>query len=241
MYEIIGEATNGNEALELIKQLSPDLIMLDIEMPFLSGLDVIHNIGIDKMPPTIFVTAYSEFAVNAFDLYAVDYLLKPFTKERFQQALEKVEKQVSTDRKSDVKKFLEYLSKAKLSKDENIKIDETSKYIQRITIDSVNPWVVIEITDIEWFSAEDHFVRIYTDKTTYLISEKISELESKLDPALFFRIHRSQIVNLQKIIKSKADKFNTLQLTLQSGKKLKVSRSKREACQIALMKWHQST
>ena len=237
-YKVIGEASTGEETVDAIKRLNPDLVLLDIEMPRSTGLEVVEQIGIDNMPPTIFVTAYSEFAIKAFELYAVDYLLKPFTKERFETAIKRVEKRISSDNnqnKADLKKLFDYLSSKKI-KNGTI-IDTDSKYLQRITVESVLPHVILECEKIELFTAEDHYVRLYTNNRNFLIPAKISDLESQLDPTRFCRVHRSQIVNLSKVSKLKNGSFGTLELLMESGKKVKVSRNRKNQVQLAMVKW----
>jgi two-component system LytT family response regulator len=171
--EIIGEATNGLQALEKIEELKPDLVFLDIEMPELDGLEVARNLG-DAGPFLIFVTAYDEFALKAFETHAVDYLLKPVAEARLKVAIEKVQKRQKPN-------FSEILSERSLA---------------RIGVKSGNRYIVVELARVSSIVAKDHYSAIQIDGRELLADEPLDSHEKKLDPAKFLRVHRSAIINI---------------------------------------------
>ncbi len=240
-FKLVGEAATGAEAIDLISESRPDLVVLDIQMPRGSGVEVIETIGVEKMPPTIFVTAYDEYAVKAFELHAVDYLLKPFTRERFDEALERGRKMIkggaAAPSHRQLKKFLDYFSKAEFPDEDNV---DDQQYLKRITVTTVEPWRTIEVNNIDWFEAQDHFVRIHSDGKSCLVAGKLSDFEKQLDPVRFFRIHRSTIVNLGSVKSVQSATFGALELKLPAGEKLRVSRSRRDETRVAFIRWQRA-
>lgn len=218
--KIVGEAANGREAIKMIRDLHPDLVFLDIQMPKIGGFDVIESIGVEKMPTVIFVTAYDEFALRAFEINAIDYLLKPFDEQRLKKAIERA-KRLIKHKESDNEineKLVRLLSEIKTE----------PKYLKRIPIKSSRGTTILLTEEIEWIGAAGHYLELHAGNKTHLIREKISDIEEKLDPENFIRIHRSTIVNIDRL-KSLHPLFNGDQLIiLKSGQELNLSRTYHE-------------
>lgn len=205
--EIVATCGNGYEALEAIEKLNPDLLFLDIQMPGLSGFDVLDLLG-KKAPPTIFVTAYDEFALKAFDANAVDYLLKPVHVKRLDQALERIKHfQASPLRKA---------------RQELIK---KSGPLQRILIRTAAGAKLVNCTDITYIEAQDDFVDVHTATDHFLKYERLSRLELLLDPSIFVRVHRSYILNIQFLDQVKPYGSDSKLAYLNGGQAVPVSRA----------------
>lgn len=216
--EIVAECENGSEAVEAIINLKPDLVFLDIQMPEISGFEVIEIIGAAKMPTVIFVTAYDDFALQAFDVSAIDYLLKPFDKERLKQAIARAKREIKWQEppSETKKKMLKLLKEVKT---------EELQYLRRIPIKTSRGTNLVLTEEIDWIGAAGHYLELHIGKDKYLIREKISHLETRLDPKFFMRIHRSTIVNLDRI-KSLHPLFSGDQLVkLKDGQELNLSRA----------------
>jgi two-component system LytT family response regulator len=218
--EVVGEADSGCDAVEAIHKLKPDLVFLDIQMPEMDGFEIVEEVGIDQMPVTVFITAYDKFAVRAFETNAVDYLLKPFDKERLTRAVERAKKEIERNTPDDFRERLEFLLKD---------VKPNPKYLKRIPIKSPRGTFLIPVEDIEWMSAAGHFVELHMkNKIIHLIRRQITQLEQKLDPEIFIRVHRSSIVNVNKI-KSMHPLFNGDHLIiLHDGTELNMSRTYHE-------------
>lgn len=181
--EIVGEAGDGLEALAIIEKFKPDLIFLDIQMPHLTGFEVLEEINQTIMPKVIFTTAYDQYAIKAFEVQALDYLLKPFDEERFQQSLKRAFDKTPTQQVTQINDLL-------------LELKAKQKHLQRILLKTNNKMVVIKTDDINWINAEEKYVNIYVGKQIHLYRETISSLEQLLDPEKFVRIHRSHIINI---------------------------------------------
>lgn len=224
--EIIGEAANGREAVELIRNLKPDLVFLDIQMPKTDGFDVIETIGVKNMPSVVFVTAFDEFALRAFDTGAVDYLLKPFNEERLKTAVTRAKREIRREIPAgEIEEKLHRLL---------AEIKQPPKYLKRIPVKQKDGMILVLTEDIDWIAAAGHYLELHTEQKTYLIREKISDFETKLDPENFVRIHRSIILNIDRI-KSLHPLFNGDHLViLQDGTELNLSRTYHEKLIAAL-------
>ncbi len=207
--ELIGEFSDGFAGLKAINELSPDVVFLDIQMPKLTGLEVLELL--DNMPSIIFTTAYDDYAVKAFELNAIDYLLKPFSRERFLKAVKKATKN-SVDNKVQLQDF----------KNQVIK----NKKLDKIVIKTSNNLHIINLHEINYISSEDDYVMIHTSKGKYLKNQTMNYYETHLNSSDFVRIHRSYIVNIQQI--NKIEKFGkeTYQVILKDDCHLKISRSR---------------
>jgi two-component system LytT family response regulator len=179
---IVGEASSGAEGVGLIRKVSPDLVFLDIQMPDVSGFDLIAEIGVEKMPAFVFVTAYSEFAVRAFEVEAVDYLCKPFDRDRLSDSLERAIRRLQVRNGQAAENGL------------GTSYDKTDPWLSRIPIKEKNGIIFVPVDGILWIEAKDKYVELHTPDRTYLARQTIQSLEESLDPKQFVRIHRSTIV-----------------------------------------------
>jgi len=202
--EIIGEARDGNEAVNMIRELRPDLVFLDVQMPGRTGVEVAEELGADALPATIFTTAYERFALKAFDVAAIDYLVKPFDDERFAQALARARKAIATQPAPK------------------------HEYLERISVESRGQIRVVPVALIDYITASGPYAELHIGDRTFAIREKMQTLEDKLDPALFFRIHRSAIVRLDRIDTLLHAAGGDYAVRLKDGTELSVSRSRRE-------------
>ena len=191
-FIVVGECRDGEETCAKIMQLAPDLVFLDVEMPELSGIDVVEKIGADRMPATIFATAYDHYAVAAFDANAIDYLLKPFDVDRFARSLAKARHRIRTEPSADYHEQLGAL----LSR-----LAGTRTYADRLLVKVNESQELIKTADIVHISAERNYIRLYTTAGTQVMRETMKAIQERLDPALFRRIHRSHIVNLDHVRK----------------------------------------
>ncbi len=211
--EVVGEAQNGLEAVDVIRNLRPDIVLLDIQMPGLNGFEVLEAVGADLLPAVIFITAFDEFAVRAFEVEAVDYLLKPFDGERFHRAFEKCRQRVGPEAEGSgqVAHLLE-------------KVLPAQPYLQRIVVREADRLFFVEVRTVLCFSAQENYVELHTAKGKYLIRETLTHLEQRLDPARFARVHRSEIVNIEGIRELQPWSHGDYQILLLDGTKLRLSR-----------------
>jgi two-component system LytT family response regulator len=225
--EIVAECENGREAIDAIRDLKPDLVFLDVQMPKIGGFEVIEIIGADKMPVVIFVTAYDEFALRAFEVNAIDYLLKPFDEERLEKAVARAKREIKKQQPSDgIEEKLRNLLK-------DVKTEP--QYIRRIPVKTSRGTTLVLTEEIDWINSAGHYLELHVGRDTHLIREKLSQLEIRLDPKIFMRIHRSTIVNLDRI-KSLHPLFNGDQLViLKDGQELNLSRTYYEKLMAHLM------
>ncbi len=219
--EIIAEAGDGRTGVERIKALDPDLVFLDVNMPELDGLGVIEEIGVEAMPPVIFVTAYDQFAVQAFDAHALDYLLKPFDEDRFRDAVDRARQTLRRDHAGSLDRRLTDLL-------EDLR---RPRHIERLAVKSGGKIIFLRTEDIEWISAEGNYARLHTKERSHLMRETMSSLETKLDPAHFIRIHRSTIVNTDAIAELEPLFQGDYVVILRNGHRLTSSRGYRSNLQ----------
>jgi len=214
---LIAEAENGVEAVKCIHDKKPDLVFLDIQMPGMTGFEVIETIGIENMPPIVFVTAYDQYAIEAFEVQAVDYLLKPFDHERFSKSFKRALERVAVpkDHASVIQQAID-------------RINQGEKYLQRIMVNIGQRYFFIQVADIAYISAEEKYVNLHTEKRSYLIRNTMNRLEQRLDPAKFARIHRSYIVNVDFIKEMQPWSHGDYIVILNDGAKLTASRRFRE-------------
>lgn len=218
--EMVAECANGREAIKAIHRLKPELVFLDIQMPNISGFEVVEAIGVEEMPAVIFVTAYDEFALRAFEINAVDYLLKPFDEARLKRAVERAKREIAGRTPApEVEEKLRRLLK---------EVRCEPKYLKRIPVKSARDTTLVLTEEIDWISAAGHYLELHVGSEKHLIREQLNRLEAKLDPEKFVRIHRSIIVNLDSI-KSLHPLFNGDHLViLNNGQELNVSRTYHE-------------
>lgn len=230
-FEVISVCKNGREAITIINRLKPDLLLLDIQMPEISGFDVLERISHENIPEVVFITAYDEFAIKAFEVNAIDYILKPFSQKRFEQALSKAKENIEgRDVNSHNKKLLEMIASLQLSIEGEVKssTDNDSVRLKRIMIKVNGSISFVEVADIDWIEGADYYVYLHSGNKAHLYRESLKNLETKLAPEQFIRIHMSTIVNLDKVKEIKSGLDGNWYVILENKKKLKVSRRRKK-------------
>lgn len=218
-------AASGSEAVCRIREGSPDLVFLDLQMPELDGFGVIQAIGVDRMPPTVFVTAYDEYAVRAFEVQALDYLLKPFGRPRFQAALQRARRHLTRERSGALAERLSALLRTGRP---------AGPPANRLMVKAGGRVVFIDVDQVIWAEAEGNYVRLHTSDATFLLRETMATALHKLGERTFFRIHRSRIVNTSEIREIHIAGGGDYQVLLVNGTRLGLSRLYREALQQRL-------
>ena len=225
---ILGESCNGREALEAIRTHSPDLIFLDVQMPEVGGFEVLASLREGHIPHVIFVTAYDQYAVRAFEVHALDYLLKPFDQERFNSAWQRARAQIMRDRNSGMdQRIVSLLEELKAG---------SNKYLERLVIKANGRIYFLDVNEIDWIEAEGNYVSVHSAKKSHLLRETISSLESQLNPKKFVRIHRSSIVRIDQIQELQPWFHGEYRIILHDGTQLTLSRNHRDKLQEALGK-----
>jgi two-component system LytT family response regulator len=224
---IVGECANGAEAIEAIQNLKPDLVLLDVQMPEVGGFAVLDALKDQQLPPVIFITAYDHYAVRAFEVHALDYLLKPFDRERFRTAIERAKRHFRRENSSGNGIDARLLALLE-------QIRETPRYHERLVVKSAGRVFFLNTGEIDWIEAEGNYVNIHTGKKAYLLRETITGLEAQLDPREFVRIHRSAIVNISRIKELQPWSHGEYHVILHDGTRLTLSRSYRDKLQSAL-------
>jgi len=216
LIELVGEAKDGVEAVQMIEQTSPDLVLLDIQMPILDGFGAIE--ALREPPAIIFVTAYDEYAILAFEVNALDYLLKPFSQERLERAIQRAHKELTAGQEfaDKIGPLLESLR-------------EEKRYTQRIAVRKADRILVLDVGRIDWIEAERGGVVVHVGEETHPISRTLAELEARLDPVLFFRAHRSVIINLNRVKEIIPWFAGSHKLRLTTGAEVDLSRSRAKA------------
>lgn len=231
---VVGEAEDGPEAAQAIQDLTPDLVFLDVQMPGMSGIDVIEEVGREAMPVTVFVTAYDQYAIKAFDLAAVDYLLKPFDDERFKQALARARKQIENREAEAIShRLLQMLRERDPSLLEEASTRD-EPYLERIAVQGHGKARIIPVDTITHITADGSYAELHTADDTYVIRERMKTLAARLDPAEFVRIHRSAIVRLDEVELILRSGGGDYAVRLQDGTKVSVSRGRIDELQERL-------
>jgi two-component system LytT family response regulator len=189
-FEIIGECADGQEALAALRGFEPDLVFLDVQMPELNGFEVLAQLTAGKLPAVIFVTAFDQFAIKAFEAQALDYLLKPFEDERFHESLERARIRLANGGSGDFSERLLKLVKA---------CSPQSQWITRMAVKRDGRMVFLNVLEIDHIEAVGNYLKLHSGSETHMLRGRLSELEKRLDPDRFFRIHRSRIVNLDRV------------------------------------------
>lgn len=218
--EIVGECDNGEKAVADIRSLAPDLIFLDVQMPALDGFGVLEALSGERAPVVIFVTAHNEYAIQAFEVNALDYLLKPVDPERLNKAVERAKSRLAqlTQNENFDSRFRSLI--------ENIK--SGSKFVKRLTIKLTGRTILLPTDEIDWIETHGNYVKVYAGRESHLIRGTMQSLETKLDPEKFVRVHRSAIVNVEKIKEIYPRSNGDQDLVLQNGQKLMLSRNYRD-------------
>ena len=215
---IVGEARNGPDALATITERAPDLVFLDVQMPGMDGFEVLAGLSAASRPSIIFVTAFDEYAIRAFDVHAVDYLLKPFDAARFRVALDRVRARRAASAGEDDARWEALLAQLKSS----------AQFADRLLLKDDGTVVVVLVSDINWIEAADNYVNVHARGARYRVRQAIKTLEAQLDPARFARAHRSAIVNLDRVRTLEPMAAGEYVITLSTGEKVPLSRSYRD-------------
>ena len=219
-FDVVGECGCGTEAIAAIEQQTPDLVFLDVQMPELDGFSVIEAIGALRMPTTVLVTAFDQYAVKAFDFHAVDYLLKPFDRPRFREALGQIHHQLD---RADTHRLNRQL--AALLDD----LKKANDHVERLAVKTSSGISFVSTNELHWVDAAGNYVRLNTqDGESHLLRETLTALEKRLDPKRFVRVHRSTIVNVEHIKEIRAQSHGEHLIIMETGQRLTLSRGYRE-------------
>jgi two-component system LytT family response regulator len=225
--DLVGQCRDGEEAVAAIQDHAPALVFLDVQMPQMNGFEVIEAVGTDRMPIVVFVTAYDQHALKAFQVRALDYLLKPFDRERFTAALQRARTQIERDETGDLGRRLMALVK-------DLRRDQPRA--ERLVVKSGGRLFFLRADEIDWVEAAGNYVRLHVGSTAHLLRETMNAIEGRLDPEKFFRIHRSRIVNMERIQELQPWLNGEYAVLLRTGTRLTLSRGYREKLQERLGK-----
>jgi two-component system LytT family response regulator len=215
----IDEAKNGREAVEAVRDRRPDLVFLDVQMPEMDGLSVVQEIGADRMPAVVFVTAHDQYAIRAFEINAIDYLLKPVTEERFNQALDRAKARLNSGPADGASLQIISLLETMAS---------PPRHVSRLAVRSVGKTVFVNVEDVDWIEAAENYVELHAGRSRHLLHVPMNSLEKSLDPEMFLRIHRSIIVNVRRIKELQPSGRGEYVIVLETGVQLQSGRSYHE-------------
>lgn len=258
--EVLDEVGSGTEAVAAIRERSPDLVFLDVQMPDLDGFGVVSALSGEKMPAIVFVTAYNEYAVKAFDVNAVDYILKPFDPERFRAAFQRARTQLEQKSSAESGRRIRALLEEVLGEERAQALATASagtsvggavtnghgahapapvsvpraRYLDRLMVKHDGRVFFLKVADVDWFEASGNYVKVNVGKASHLIRETMHGIESQLDPNQFARIHRAVIVNMDRIRELQPWFAGDYIVILRDGRQLKLSRTYREALQARM-------
>ena len=220
--EIVGECRDGDEAVETVRKETPDLVFLDVQIPERNGFEVIETLGADRAPVIVFVTAYDQYALQAFEVHAVDYLLKPFDEERFHKALDRAREALRRPRGTEVSERL-----LSLLKD----LKQPAAYLDRLVVKSAGRLFFLRTEEVDWIESAGNYVCLHVGPESHLLRETMNGVEERLDPARFVRIHRTAIVNIDLVKELQPLFHGEYQVVLRDGTQLTLSRGYRERLQ----------
>ena len=236
--EVVGECADGRAAVAAIEQIEPDLLLLDVRMPGLDGFEVLRTVGPDRIPHVIFVTAYDQFALRAFEVHALDYLLKPFSDRRFFDAIGRAKRAMHEAGRKDLGarllSLLEAVGRGEPPAGEPIhaSIDAsmpTGSFVSRIAVKQEGRVVLVRVDEIDWIEAADYCAKLHVRERVYVIRESLKSLAARLDPACFFAVSRSAIVNLDRVREIQSFARGSQIVILNDGTRVTLSRARREA------------
>ena len=217
--EIVGEASSGKQALREIQHRKPDLVFLDVQMPDLDGFAILEALGPSPLPIIVFVTAFEQHALRAFEVHALDYILKPFDDERFQEALKRAKDHWRRNRGHELESKLRELLARKIL---------GSGYLDRMIVKETGRISFVKTEDIKWFRAEGNYVKLFLGKQTHMLHTSMNALEAQLDPKRFFRIHRSLIINIEHLQELRPWHTGEYVVIMRDGTELTMSRGYRD-------------
>jgi len=224
-FIVVGECGDGAEAVATLRESPCDLVFLDVQMPVMDGLEVVEAIGPERMPTVVFVTAYDRYALRAFEVQALDYLLKPFDRERFEKALARAKSHVQRDQSAEAsRQLLALLGDTRPGR----------KHLERLVIKSGGRIFFLKMEEIDWIEAAGNYLRLHVGSETHLLRETMNTLEGRIDPERFLRIHRSTIVNIERIREIQPLFHGDYVVLLRGGTELTLSRTYRPRLQEVL-------
>jgi len=234
--EIIGECGSGPEAVNFIHEQPPDILFLDIQMPGMNGFEVLARIKHDRIPAVVFVTAFDQYALKAFEVHALDYLLKPFTDRRFKETLRQAKTNVEMKEMNRLSQSLMAL----LKEHAGLQTDTLKRksYLSRFMIKLGGRVVFINAAEVDWIAADNYYIKLHVGGKSHLLRISMNELEEKLDPEKFLRIHRSTIINFDRVKELHQNPNGEYVVVLKNGTELKLSRSRRERLMELFMHNH---
>jgi two-component system LytT family response regulator len=218
-FSAIHEAKDGSEAVAAIRRIRPDLVFLDVQMPEMDGFSVVQEVGAERMPVVVFVTAHDKYAIQAFEINAIDYLLKPVTEDRFAQALARARTRLAQRRPEDASRRILSLLES---------IAAPKRFLRRIAVRSAGRTVFVNVEDVDWIEAAENYVQLHAGRTEYLLHVALSTLEKSLNPERFLRVQRSVIVNVSRIKEMQPAAHGEYVITLQSGARVQSGRAYHE-------------
>ena len=231
---VVAQCADGAEAVAAIAGLRPDLVLLDVQMPEMDGFEVLRAVGPARMPVVVFVTAFDRFALRAFDVAAVDYLLKPFDDERFDLAVARAKHAVRNAEAGELGRRLMRLVERQGAPADAAPSAEPARHATRLVVKSAGRTVFVRVDEVDWIEADDYYAKLHVAGKTHLLRETMGSLETRLDPARFFRVHRSAIVNLDRVREVQFLFRGEHVVILHDGTKLKLSRSRLEKLESML-------
>lgn len=232
--ETVGEAGGGREGLELIRKLRPDLALLDVEMPGMSGVEIVRVLAPAERPAVVFITAFSRFATDAFDVEALDYVVKPFSDERFFAALERAKGRVREHRLSGLMRRAATEAAAIGERDDDRDRDEPG-HLRAIPVHNQGRSRLVRVRELVWIESADYYARLHTARGSHLVRTSLATLEQRLDPGRFLRVHRGAIVNVDQVVAIEHLPKGVQVLVLSNGSRCRVSRSRKQAVESALL------
>ena len=215
--EIVAECGNGREAVTSILEVKPRLVFLDVQMPEMDGFTTLETLGAANLPQIVFVTAYEQYAIRAFEIHALDYLLKPFDQPRFDKAMARVEEKFADREQTQTEK------KQITALLENVA--RKSPYLERLVVKTGGRIIFLKTAEIDWIQADDKYVHLHTSGKSHLVRQTLGALEAQLDPQKFVRIHRSAIVNIERIKELQPMFAGDHTVVLENNTKLTLSRN----------------
>ena len=224
--EVLGECKSGPEAVNAIRRQSPDLLFLDIQMPGMNGFEVLARVEHERIPAIIFVTAFDEYALKAFEVHSLDYLLKPFNDKRFKEAVNQAKTRVELGEISKLSQNLLAVLGDKVNAESSGGVRK--RYLSRFMIRAGGKVTFIQVGDVDWIGADDYYIKLHVGPKSHLLRLSMNELEQKLDPRKFLRIHRSTIINSDRLKELHQNPNGEYIVILKSGVELKLSRNRRE-------------
>jgi two-component system LytT family response regulator len=241
--EVVGECADGPAAVAAIEQIEPDLLLLDIQMPSMDGFEVLGAVGPDRMPQVIFVTAYDRFALRAFEVHALDYLLKPFSDKRFFDAIDRAKRAINQAGESDLRARLLALLEEVGSEGQSVREPSHAgmnaraparSFASRIAVKERGRVVLVRTDEIDWIEAADYYAKLHVREKAYIIRETMKSLAARLDPTQFFAVSRSAIVNLDRVREIQSFARGSHIVILNDGTRVMLSRTRREVLERRL-------